>query len=459
MTTALPWILIALGAVAAFLHKPASDQKPNWLASGIGLFGLIVILAGGLSEHLFQFQFGPEWIAVLGLLALAGWRPSATAGALGFAGGIVAANPGPVGGHAETLYLHLALLGIGAISLASASSQSAGAAGMVGFAGLAGRYFLLESTSENVKMLPAAIILAAVVVGIAGVFVPQKEEKEPAWRAPAVGALCGVVVAVLTNSLLPDNQMPLVAAVAAVAALATAWAMPNDRDPEPLKVGFAALVWLGIATFAFSHNLTLGMSVALLAGAATLAVTETIVGFAMMAPLFGLIAHRLARNIYPESVRAFDLGQHYAIVGIILAACIVLMLAQAFRRTQMEPQPRIVASAAVGWLLATLAILFSVMFLGAKGSTGLIVGIGLAPLFVQLGKSDGAAGSAIGAGLVGILGLAYPRLAELFEVSRSEKQVAFVIAAIIGLVLAIFLMWLGHKPRENQSSENLSETV
>ena len=455
MVTYLPWLLIVLGLVAVYLEKPTDAQRPNWLASALGGMALLVVVVGGMSQQLIQFTFGPEWIAVLLLIALAGWRPGAKVGAVALAGAIVSAGSGVVGAHDATLYLHLAILGAGVAGFLIGDSRSGAAAALTGFAGVSARYFLIEDPSPNLKMLPGAIMLLVVVLGIVQAILPRDKEVVKQWSGPVIGVFVGIGAFAVGAMLFPRDHMPRTMLVSAFAAAATAWAMPFGKAVEPLRIGLAGLVWLGIATFAFSNSLTLGLSLALIAGAGAMALSSSEAGYAMLAPLGGLIGHRLARNVYPDAVKAFDLGQHYALVGVILAVCLVLMVSQGYVRAKESQLPRVVGSAAVGWVLAVLVVLFSVMFLGAKGTTGLIVGIGLAPLLVQLSRTDGATGAALSVGFIGILGLAYPALTELFETSRAEKQSAFVVAAIVGLALAGFLVWLGRKPAEKTEIETV----
>ncbi len=456
MITFLPWLMILLGGIAASLDKPEEGQGPRWSGAIVGVVALLAVVGGAMSQDLMAFEFSPAWVAVVLLIGLAGWRPTATIGAVGLVGAIVASESGAVGTQNQTLYLHLALIGVAGLALVAGSSRSAAAMALTGFAGVSARFFLIPETSENVQMLPGALMLGVLVLGIVMLLVPKSAEKIQPWIGPGLGLVLAIVVFAIGAALFGRDHMPRTLFLSALAGAATAFAMPRGSQPDPVRVGLAGLVWLGIATFAFSNGLTLGMSLALIAGAGAVALTGSEASYAMMAPLFGLTGFRLARNIYPESTRALDLGQHYAVVGVFLAACAVMILVGAASKAQREESPRVTVSTVVGWTLAVLAILFSVMFLGAKGTTGLIVGIGLAPLLVQLGKADGAAGASLGVGLVGILGMAYPRLAELFETSRAEKQSAFVVAAAVGLALALFLVWLNRSPL---NSEKPLETV
>lgn len=443
MLTVLPWLLIGLGGAAALVWRPAEDDRSHWAGALIGLAAGLVVLGVAFGQGLWSFAFSPAWVGLAGLLVLAGWRPGATVAGLGFVGGIVASDLGALGMQEQTLYLHLTLVGVGALALVSGVGRSGAAVGLAGFGGVAARYFLIPEPGATVGAMPGAVLVAVVVLGIIGSFVPENRETWKPWVGPALGLLLAGIVFGVGAALFGKDHVPRTLMLAVLAAVATAFAMPSGSKPDALRVGLAGLVWLGIATYAFSHSLTLGMSLALVAGAGAIALTASEAAYPMLAPLAGLVGFRLARNVYPEATRAFDLGQHYAVVGVVLAIVLVMVLGAAFGREVKAGGWRIPVATGAGWLLGVLAVLFSVMFLGAKGTTGLIVGIGLAPLIVQLGKADGAAGSGLSVGLIGLLGLAYPKLAELFEVSRAEKQTAFAVAAGVGLVLALFLVWLG----------------
>lgn len=447
---------MALGAVAAFLDKPNSetDNKPDWTASMVGAVFLVVLVGVGVSQGWFKFQFGPEWISVLALLGLAGWRPGAKIGAVGLAGGIVAASSGLAPNQGQTLYLHLALLGVASLAFLRKSPIGGGSVALIGLAGVSTRYFLIPDPGKDVHNLPAALVLAVVITGILGLLIPKTNEALKTWTGPVLGLVLAGVTFAVGAALYHKDHMARTMLISAFIGVATAWAMPSGSKPEPVKVGLAALTWLGIATYAFSNSLTLGMGLALAAGAGAVVLSGSEAGLAMLAPLAGLVGQRLARNIYPDAVKAFDIGQHYAIVGLLVAVCLVMMVTNGFSTSRVLVEEgksdwKPTAATIVGWALAVCAFLFSVIFLGPKGSTGLVIGAGLAALFVQLSKADGAGAAAVGVGFLGILGVAYPKLTALFDVSRAEKQGAFAVASVVGLVLALALVWLGRKPVED----------
>lgn len=239
---------------------------------------------------------------------------------------------------------------------------------------------------------------AAAVLLIVGGVVASKYFSEIAIMIPAIaGSIAGVVVVGFAKEF-----------------------------PTRLAMMGTALVWLAVATFGFQQGRALGIGVALVCGLTIWAVAGTNrIPLIASLPAIGLLIFRLFRAIYPDVSVAIDLGQHYAIVGFVVGATLVLALTTWFdiRRTPLS-EALFVAGMALSLLTATI-------LLGAKGAVGMLLGIFTSATFAML---ELASAVTIVTGLVATLAIAYPLLSVTFTAPKEERQskvIQFALAAII----------------------------
>ena len=195
--------------------------------------------------------------------------------------------------------------------------------------------------------------------------------------------LFSALVWVLVSVYFGQGEVALVAVVSVAAVLLTAWAVPT-KSPAFVSWGTAAVIWLGLATFAFSQSFGMGMAVGGLCGV----VCALLIGRADLVPavgvLTGLSYYRLFREQNSEVVQAFDIGQHYAMIGFVLGIVVLVGLSDGLLRRRASWSGRGHISAALVGIIAAILVVGASAFFGPKGAIGLSIGLALAPLVARL---------------------------------------------------------------------------
>lgn len=285
------------------------------------------------------------------LVAFLSWRPGLVppllllAGCVGLGASAVVAriqrSPGAmVGVYAAVISLPLAFLSI---------------------LGGARRVPLLELSGGVVGL---ALALAAAVA-----LVIPCDEKKQGIRVAVMASLTAILGWALSDAWLGIKGSDLLALAGAVAAALSLWALPEEDSDNRLLYGVVGMIFLGLATFGFSSASGWGLAM----------VTASLMGVLVFARagratliaswLVALGALRVVREVYPASIRAFDIGQHYAFLGLLAGITLVLALVAWGQR-----RPPAIATLAMG-LSGFLGLAAGMILLGARGSLGLIVGV------------------------------------------------------------------------------------
>lgn len=286
------------------------------------------------------------------------------------------------------------------------------------------RLSIPEGSPEQTVVAPALLALVA-AAGMA--FGSESLKRMTPW---AVGAVSAAVV-FMAGGLTLSTGWGLVLGLLAAAVMLLTW--PEGDKLDAGRAALYALLWLGVASVAFSEGRGLGLGLATFGGAALLIGAGRLDALAAASPLLAVFTWRAVRAIYPEVNRAFDIGQHYALIGLLvgIAAMVGLSLAD---RSEAGTTRRF--SAALLGLAA--AIGFSVV-LGAKGAVGLLIGLivgaWMAVFSGEPGRTPVAAGLGLAAGLAAML----PTLAPLMDADRLTKQLAFGAAAVATVLIYLLL--------------------
>lgn len=428
----VPYIAAVAGVVALFL--PGLSKKEE--------------TATATSQPFFALAL------VAGLCSLAGWKfegsnPGAFAGGVGFAvGALIAAVANVLSGrgrfNVEAVSLGLALLGV-------SGSRFLGSTAIYGLiAGVGLSAWVLSLAGEGWAN-SAAIYAAA--IGIAN----EMGARRTGEFMPYVGTLLGIVSVVamlvslpllgrpvrplgfaivwslgawvVTNRLLSLSDLWMLCAGGALMGLVLAWFLGDEEEVSPLRIGMGAVIGLAAATVAFSWYQALGMSVVWIAATAV----AVSLGRKKVLVVLGLLAavtiYRLFRETYPDASRAFDIGQHYALIGLLLGG-IAPLLAIDWGRSE---QSRTILAAFWAVILIGLAPLSAILF-GAKGEAGYLIGLGLSPVIDGLRGGRSSAAMSISLGLSSLVLLSYGWLQPFLDVTRDEKILALV--WIIGVLIA-----------------------
>lgn len=268
-------------------------------------------------------------------------------------------------------------------------------------------------------------------------------------RTLALVVLAGLVWLVL-STYLGEGDLALVGVVSIAALLATAWAVPIDRQ-SVATWGIAAVVWLGMATFAFSLGYGLGMAVAGLLGVGAALLLDRTDLLPPVGIVVGLAVYRLFREGNDEIVQAFDIGQHYAMVGFLLGIVVLVALSDALVRRR-EKWNAGLEGALIG-LVAIVIVVGAGTFFGPKGAIGLFVGLAVAPVVAQLTAVRPPWTLVLSAALQCAVLVTYRQLSWDLELDRSGKFRLLVWLAVAVLVLYAALRWMERPQREVSRDE------
>ncbi|MDK3161176.1 hypothetical protein QPK87_32145 [Kamptonema cortianum] len=427
MTNALPWVGLITAIVLFLLEKPKEAQpKVSFIAAPLTfILGTVGLVAAGLWQGVLYQNVDLAIIAGLLSVLVAVTRPTAIYTHIGLAA--VACSAHGLTMHTDPLINPFWISTIAGLA-AACGAWAAKSSGAVAFGGLAmaGAFMdrLTPPGSGSIDGYAGSLLLLAGALGaiVAVLFASSRK-----LSSSKIGAVIGVLLmlgagyAMLKYSSM-DSQMSVLLVASSVLALIIAWMFPEEGGSGPSKATIAGLIWMGAATYAFSTESRFGMALLLGSALITLTLVKAPRLAATVSPVFALVAFKTIREDFPDMTRAFDIAQHYSMIGIIVGVGIIMVASEWAGRISDRPSvPRLAAFGLVGLTMAT-TVLFSLVFFGQKGGIGLVVGLGMAAWFmVAVGRSFGGAFTA-SVGLVGIVGLGYPSMSEFFDTSRQEKN-------------------------------------
>jgi hypothetical protein len=215
----------------------------------------------------------------------------------------------------------------------------------------------------------------------------------------------------------------------------------------PLSAGIGTLIAIGLATAAFALGRGTGMAIALACSAGVLLMAERPRAVLALGPLFGLTLFRLFRNVYPETSRAFDIGQHYALIGLMIGLIVPLIL--------IDAKPLGLRSATGRYGLAVLAVTLLALaplltlFFGPIGTVGFVVGLGLAGTVELIRQGQSLLALSTGTGLLGAILMSFGWMSKSLELARDEKIRVLMFAAVgIAIAAGLFILLTRGDKRE-----------
>lgn len=418
-------ILAALFALAAWKFAPVDVRGPVIVGIGSALLGAglaawrgggaggvaIAVISIGLPGLFPTFSSPATSWAVVATLAGLAWvlNREGTYTAAIAAAGIAVLND--LGGRNEgpdalriagtTLGLVVATLSVASLALTLAAES-----------GVGGR--------REVRG-----VLVALAASAAGGYVATAVLKLPGgWLLAGVGGLVGVLNLVLLSE--------------------------EDTSVLTARTGLAGIVSIGAATVAFSEGKGLGVAVAaLVALAGPLAVGHWR-SVAAVGPLLLLALYRGFREAFTDVTKAFDIGQHYTLIALLLGVLIPIALADAQASRSMEsfdeeeePGWQARLAAVLAWLLVLTVPTVTTLLFGGKSIVGWIVGLGLAG-FLMLSRSPNDSGriaraSAMAGGLGASTVLVYGWFPKLYDLTRDDK-LKLLVTVFGGYIVAVAIL-------------------
>ncbi len=199
--------------------------------------------------------------------------------------------------------------------------------------------------------------------------------------------------------------------------------------------GIGAILYLSAASWSFSQLQGSGLALFAAAGALASLVAGRSDFLPFTAPLAGFSLYRLVLESSQGATKAFDIGQHYGMIGLLAGAFLVLAVVQLLEGVVIDCKIPLLRGLLAA-LAAGAAFLGGALLLGDKGVAGLIIGSTI-PAVLLAGRKQGhalAAGT-VGLGTAALLALSWKGLYPFVDLTRDAKQTALL---VFGLAAVIF---------------------
>ncbi len=296
---------------------------------------------------------------------------------------------------------------------------------------VAGDYLgVLHANTPTMAFLGGLVGLA----GLVGSIVANALPKPTNWFRPIVIGLVILLGAFLVIRTLGETRLIIVAAIGSATGIILTYFL-QDEEKDPTRIAIAAIISVSVATIAFGLGKATGMSLALAAMALVAVGSGNRLGALAASPLLGLVLYRIFREVDPYSTKALDIGQHYALLGVLLGAVIPLIPGVWNLQNRLRRE--------VGSFLWVVIILstptFIAIMLGDKGSIGFVGGLGLAGICQALRHERDLLPLGVAPGLAAVTILCIDWFEDWTDLARDEK-VKFFLYAGIGLVLAAAIL-------------------
>jgi len=335
----------------------------------------------------------------------------------------------------DWLWIGAALVGVGAFAFwANWSKSHRLDSGLMPLATAASTLLLLflklQSADFGLQVTGALALAATVGLALAAQFGDRAQ-----WTKPALGVLVAAGSAAVFQFGFHKTELAVVAGTAGVTALVIGW-LWGDGAPSPTAGALGTLAWTGVATVGFSQAQTPGMAAAALVGLAVTGVMGRPGAAAAMSPVFALAAYRLLRNLAPDTLESFDIGQHYVTVGLLLGAAVTVALNEFVANLGENLGPKATAAQVAAWLAAAGLAAFAAVFLGDRGTVGVVLGLALGGALATLSSRQALPGAVFGGGLAWLVAALAPMLSEAVDIKKDNKMVVFAVAVLVVAALA-----------------------
>lgn len=433
-------------------------EKPQWF---MGLLLTAAICAASLLAALKFSAPSGDWMP-LAIAASSGavgaflvgvfcpdLKPSAVARAvpLALAGFVSAFFVQKVGSDAARICLSLSLgTALSSLGMAAAIRSnraqpgfefglSLGAASLVNALGaFNGESKVLHSWHLAGSILVIAAALLALLIG--GVFRGMKSDR-PWMESGLVAVLLTGATYFLGANIFMEHQMLYLVLFGLGAALVITWLLPEGTPSGTFAFVLSSAIWVSIATVSFGFLRGFGMGIVLLAAIVGFALFGSRKGLVTLGPLLALTLYRLFREMYTDATQALDIGQHYAILGILIGMLLVLGPIEWARSRALRDSLNTISVALVE-VAILLGCITAAILLGAKGSVGLGIGFGIGAVAAGLRNERSPAIVLQGLALTSALILGFEPLQGLMDLDR-DKKVRLLIELVGGVATLIIV--------------------
>jgi hypothetical protein len=467
MTALLPWIAFLLASAlflfrVGFSGKSVLDRlKESSFAAMIPLlFGVVALIVGWRMEPRFHGLFHLALGTIVGSLAL--WathlvdsedqRPWRPAYAIVFATAAVALTHW----FKELLGIEMSQYGVIIGAVLMAFTLSVGKEGVIQQTAVLGSIIagvLVACDNIGRQVGPHSAAQAGLLLGLSAaiatvgstILLKRDTENDSASKRFAWTAAVAIIIVaggfLAAKYIVFRNEISWMVVGGVVIALVTHWLL-SENASNTLRYGIAAATWIAGATLAFAEIRVIGMTVFMVSGVMMLVALQNSKVILSMGPVIGLVFYRLFREAYPEASRGLDLGQHYAMIGLISGLLLTLIAVEWLQLSHERMWGKGLFAAGI-WIILLIAIpIVGTLLLGPKGVTGYIVGLGMAALIEGFKDAPNITVASIGIGLASLMAALYRWVLEFHSMTRTEKIAIVGRYALDIIALAVLLMVL-----------------
>lgn len=453
----LPWAVIAIGVASLFVRSRTvseDETRANPAHLSIVSFALLAAVFGltRLNTDIMPALYGTAvgcgfallFATVLDRIAVRAVSSVGFAlGALLVAGVSFAAKDAMIPHHMPIL-LFAMTLGLGAVAWASAGTSSSHALGtatlacaVVSAADQLGRI----GPGNFAKYSGQAFGLVAAVSAVLVLGVLEGSEKRRRFAPVVIAALMTGAGWLVTQRVLELQSIWNVLAGGAVAACVVHYLLPED-DKSSFGFLLASLIWLGVATLAFGIAKGYGMAVAALGGVAICASMRNSRALLSMGPLLALVLYRMFREMFSDTGRALDIGQHYGLVGLLIGASVPVLAWEWWQESKDRNGAKRAIAAGLWCVIVVGLPLLVTMLLSSKGYVGWLAGLGVSAMILGLRGERSLAPLAMAVGFASLSSICYAAFKDYIHLVRETKVIALGWAFGIFIIAAILIWFL-----------------
>lgn len=326
-----------------------------------------------------------------------------------------------------------------------AMRSAVAAAAIVACNALSGSSHLGVDPTNTGTWLGTAIALSGVIAGIVRLLVAK--EKTSVAVADGLSSFTAFVLMaggayLVAWKLDLFGSVPLIFLLAGAMALIINWLIPEGAPSSTVRVLLATLIWVAGATAAFGFAKGFGMAVTLVAASSMLLLSGNRRALLSLGPLGALVFYRVFREAHTDATHAFDIGQHYAMIGVLVGAVLPVMAQEWLRLTGKRGGGATLLAGAL-WvvLLGGVPIVIAVA-LAAKGIIGYLIGLGVGAVMESTRGERSAHSLSLALGLSAMMTLLYDWLAPHLDLERHDKLIALAWLGGVVLVAAIVIAFL-----------------
>jgi hypothetical protein len=273
------------------------------------------------------------------------------------------------------------------------------------------------------------------------------------------GFLCALLAAlgiwVVGEYVLKSTEFRYIGGGSALIALVL-HSVTRNMASDRLRMILCSVIAVSAGTAAFGLEKGVGMAVCLLILATILMAFRNDTATLALGPLAGLTFYRLFREDHLDATKAFEIGQHYVMVGILIGIALP-MLAQEWLANSAGKTKFFGGLAGLVWVPILIgAPIAAAVLLGAKGVVGYLFGLGIASIASVPRGERSVHTLTLAMGLSASMTLTFPWISHLLELSKEQK--VQYLGIIVGAVL-VFSVLIAVLSGDFKRSKNVETTV